>query len=294
MLHLLKESFSRFLQDSAPRLAAALSYYTIFSLAPLLIIMVAIVGAVYGEDAAQGLIVEQLGVVIGENAAAYIEMLIVQAAQPGSSLLASIIGVAILIYGASRIFNHLRFSLNSIWNVKVKEELGILHKIKIKGFSLLLVLITGFLLLATIVANTAIVTMVQFLREHLFFGHEIWHVFNFLFLYAITTLIFALVFKFIPSADIDWIPVWVGSLFTALLFSFGRYVLGLYLGFITPGSTYGAAGSLVVILFWIYYSAQILFLGAEFTQVFASHRGTPIKPSKDARTVPSSNHRAGM
>ncbi len=286
MTDLLKSCFTRFLRDNGPRLAAALSYYTIFSIAPLLLIAVVVVGFVYGEDAAQGLIVQQLEAFMGASAARFLEQLILQAAQPSSSLLATIVGIGFILYGASRIFNHLRFSLNAIWDIKDKPGLGILHTLKIKGIALMLVLFTGLILLGTIVFNTVIVRIVLYFEQLLVPLPYLWYTINFFILYVVTTVVFALIFKYIPSAKISWNPVWVGALFTALLFSLGRILLGIYLSLVSPASTYGAAGSLVVILFWIYFSAQILFLGGEFTQAYAAKRGTPIEPSKDAIVVP--------
>ncbi|MDG5815347.1 YihY/virulence factor BrkB family protein [Chitinispirillales bacterium ANBcel5] len=285
MFKLLKDSVIHFAKDNAPRHAAALAYYSLFSIAPLLIIAVAIIGAVYGEDAAQGLIVDQLGDMMGEGAARYVEDLIVQAARPTSGITATLISVAILLWGASRVFNHLRASINSIWHIRLKEKLGIVHKIKMKAFALILVLFSGLFLLATAVLNTVIFALIDRIEEYTPTIPFLWQTVNFFFLYAVTTFIFALILKYIPNAKLDWITATIGALFTSFLFSVGRILLGIYLSEFSVTSTYGAAGSLVAVLIWLYYSAQILFLGAEFTQQYANSRGTPIEPSRDASAV---------
>ncbi len=280
---MLKETISKFLRDNAPRLAAALAYYTLFSLAPILIIAVAIVGFVYGQDAAQGQILNQLSEYIGVQAAQFVQRVIVRISRPGSGLTATIISFVILFYGASQIFNHLRFSLNAIWNLREKETLGFWQKVSGRAFSVVLVLITGVVLLLAIVVSTAVTALVSYFDNLVPGIPFLWHTANFFLNLVIATSLFALIFKYVANAKVRWNPVWVGALFTGLLFSIGRILLGLYLSRVTIISAYGAAASLVVILLWIYYSAQILFLGAEFTLVYSQRRGTPIGPSRHAQ-----------
>lgn len=280
---LLKEVIRKFIRDSAPRLAAALAYYTIFSFAPLLIIAVAIVGFVYGTEAAQGHIIEQLSAYIGRSAAQYVQQVVLNISRPGSGLTATIISVVLLLWGASQIFKHLRFSLNAIWNIKIKEKLGIVQRLKSRGFSFLLVLLTGPLLLASIAVGTAVTALVTYFDEVIPGVPFLWHTANFFLHLGIATCLFALIFKYVSNAKVEWNPAWVGALFTALLFSVGRILLSIYLSRITIINAYGAAASLVVILLWLYYSGMILFLGAEFTQAYAARRGTPIVPTQKAR-----------
>lgn len=282
---ILKETVRKFLRDNAPRLAAALAYYTMFSFAPLLIIAVAIVGFIYGSEAAQGHIIEQLSEYVGRTAAQYVQRVVLNISRPGSGLTATIISVVLLLWGASQIFKHLRFSLNAIWNIKIKDKVGIVHRIKTRGFSFLLVLITGLVLLASIAVGTAVTTLVSFFDELIPGIPFLWRTANFFLHLGIATGVFALIFKYIPNAKAKWNPVLVGALFTGLLFSMGRILLGLYLSRISIINAYGAAASLVVVMLWFYYSGIILFLGAEFTQTYAARRGTPILPSDHARFV---------
>ncbi|MFP4012761.1 MAG: YihY/virulence factor BrkB family protein [Chitinispirillaceae bacterium] len=285
---LLKEVVSKFIRDSAPRLAAALAYYTIFSFAPLLIIAVAVVGFVYGPEAAQGHIIEQLSAYMGRSAAQYVQQVVLNISRPGSGLTATIVSVVLLLWGASQIFKHLRYSLNAIWNIKVKEKLGILQRLKTRAFSFLLVLLTGPLLLASIAVGTAVTMLVTYFDELIPGVPFLWHTANFFLHLGIATCLFALIFKYVSNAKVRWNPAWVGALFTALLFSTGRILLTIYLSTITIINAYGAAASLVVILLWLYYSGMILFLGAEFTQVYAARRGTPIVPTPKARFLKDS------
>lgn len=282
IFRLLKETFHEWQQDGASRLAAALAYYTIFSLAPLLIIAIAIAGAIFGEEAARGEIVGQIQGLVGTEGAKVIETAIQNASQPDVSSVASIISIIALLFGASGVFAELQESLNIIWDVKVKPKQGLMVIIRKRILSFSAVLGIGFLLLVSLIAS-AILSAINTYFSGLLPGIPgIWRLVDFLFSFFSITGMFALMYKFLPDVKIRWSDVWVGAIITALLFTIGKSVLGIYLARGSFGSTYGAAGSLVIILAWVYYSAQILFFGAEFTQVYAHKFGGRILPDKYA------------
>ena len=282
---LLKETFDEWNEDKASRLAAALAYYTVFSLAPLLIIVIAIAGSVFGEEAARGEIVNQIQGLVGKTGAEFIETAIENASQPTSGTIASIISVIALLFGASGIFAELQDSLNVIWEVAPKPGPAVKGFIRQRFLSFAMVLGIGFLLLVSLIISAGL-TAVSSYFSHLLPGADLlWQVANFAISFGITMLLFAMIYKFLPDAKITWSDVLIGAAITSLLFSIGRFLLGLYLGNGTFGSTYGAAGSVVIILAWVYYAAQILFFGAEFTQVYARKYGSQIVPDQNAVPV---------
>lgn len=284
LFNLAKQSFSEWSEDKAARLAAALAFYSMLSLAPLLIIAVAIAGFVFGQEAAQGEIVNQIGGLVGEESASAIQSMIQNASRPGGGIIATIVGVVTLLLGASGVFGQLQDALNTIWEVKPKPGQGIMALLKDRFLSFTMVLGVGFLLLISLVISAALAGLGRFLSNTLPGGDAFWQIVNFIISFVIVTLLFALVFKVVPDARIAWGDVWIGAVVTAALFTIGRFAIGLYLGRGTFSSAYGAAGSLVVVLVWIYYSAQILFIGAEFTQVYANKYGSGVEP--DARAMP--------
>ncbi|MBD2355243.1 YihY/virulence factor BrkB family protein [Tolypothrix sp. FACHB-123] len=279
---LFQETFKEWSEDKASRLAAALAYYTIFSIAPLLIIVIAIVGAVFGEEAARGEIVRQIQGLVGKTGAEFIETAIQNANQPQTGTIASIISILVLLLGATGLFNELQDALNTIWEVKPKPGAGVNNMVRQRALSFALVLGIGFLLLVSLVISAALSALVTFFSNLIPGVDFIWQFVNFLLGFAITTVLFGLIFKVLPDVKITWGDVIIGASLTSVLFSIGRFLLGQYLGNGSFGSTYGAAGSLVVILAWIYYAAQILFFGAEFTQVYARRYGSGIRPTKNA------------
>ena len=283
ILDLLKETFSEWSKDKASRLSAALAYYTVFSLAPLLIIVIAIAGAVFGEEAARGEIVGQIQGLVGKDGAEFIETAIENANQPATGRFASIISVVVLLFGASGVFAELQDALNTVWEVQAKPERGLINVIRNRFLSFTMVLGVGFLLLVSLVASAALAATVNFFGHLLPPGLDfVWQLVNFIFAFVVSTVLFGLIYKTLPDVKIGWSDVWIGAAITSALFSIGRYVLGQYLGNSSFGSTYGAAGSLVVVLAWVYYAAQILFFGAEFTQVYARKYGSQIVPDKNA------------
>lgn len=284
---LFQETFQEWSNDKASRLAAALAYYTIFSIAPLLIIVIAIAGAVFGEDAARGEIVNQIQSLVGKDGAEFIELAIKNANKPQAGTISSIISVAVLLLGATGLFTELQDALNTIWEVQPKPGRGVNRVVRQRFLSFAMVLGIGFLLLVSLVISAALSALVTYF-SHLLPGIDfIWQIVSFILGFVITTVLFGLIFKVLPDVKITWGDVLIGAALTSLLFSIGRFLLGKYLGNNSFGSTYGAAGSLVVILAWVYYAAQILFFGAEFTQVYSRRYGSGIVPTKNAMAIPN-------
>ena len=271
---LLKQTFVEWDEDKAPRLAAALSYYTAFSLAPLLVIAIAVAGFFFGEEAARGEIVGQIQGLIGRQAAFAVQELIENTDKLGQSVTAIVIGGITLLIGATGVFGQLQDALNTIWEVKPKPGRFILNIIKDRFFSFTMVLGTSFLLLVSLVVSAALAALDRFFSSLLPGADIIWQVLNIILSFGVITLLFAVIFKIVPDVKIKWRDVWPGAAGTALLFNLGKLFIGLYLGNNGIGSAFGAAGSLAIILIWVYYSAQILFLGAEFTQVYTRKYGS--------------------
>ncbi|MDZ4871729.1 MAG: hypothetical protein CLLPBCKN_001117 [Chroococcidiopsis cubana SAG 39.79] len=289
IISLLRETFTEWNEDKASRLAAALAYYTVFSLAPMLIIAIAIAGAVFGEEAARGEIVTQIQGLVGRDGAQFIETAIEGASKPKAGTIASLISIAVLLFGASGLFAQLQDSLNTIWEVQPKPGRGLIGILRDRFLSFTMVLGVGFLLLVSLVLSAGLSGLVNFLGSLLPGIGALLQIANFVLSFAVTTLLFGLIYKVLPDVKIAWSDVWSGAIVTSLLFSIGRFALGLYLGNSSFGSTYGAAGSVVIILVWVYYAAQILFFGAEFTQVYARRYGSRIVPTKNAIPLTEKN-----
>jgi len=280
---LFKQTISEFSRDKVPRLGAALAYYTIFSLAPLLLIVIAIAGLVFGHDAAQGKIFEQLRGVLGQTTAEAMQEMVKNAAKPKSGSIATILGIATLILGASGVFGQLKDALNTIWDVKPKEGGGILALIKDRFLSFAMVFGVGFLLMVSLVIDTAIAAMGKYAGNHLPGGEALWHIVELAFSFCVVTVLMAGIFRVLPDLKIEWRDVWLGAALTSLLIVLGKFALSIYFAKSAVGSTFGAAGSLVIVLLWVYYSAQILLFGAEFTQVYARSHGSRKEESKAAK-----------
>ena len=279
---LLKEAFTEWQKDKASILAAALAYYTVFSITPLLVIAISIAGAVFGQEAAQGEIVQQINQLVGQQGAEVIETALANADRPKLSSIASIISIILLFVGASGVFAQLQQALNIVWNVKAKPDEGIWGFIRNRLLSFGMVLAIGFLLLVSLILS-AMLSGIGKLEINLLPGlTAIWQVVNFALSFGSIALLFALIYKLLPDVRIRWKDVVVGSVITALLFTIGKFLIGLYLGRGSLGSAYGAAGSLIVFLAWVFYSAQILLFGAELTQVYARHYGRKIRPDSHA------------
>ncbi len=280
-----KSGFNEWSEDKASRLAAALAYYAAISLAPLLMILLGIVGLVFGKEASAGQIAIQLRDLLGEQSARVIQDIIANSNKPAKGIASTIIGTIILLLGASGVFGALQDGLNTIWEVKLKPGRGILGIIKDRFLSLAMVLGVGFLLLVSLVVSAATAALGKYVGGLLPLPSIMLEVLNFVVSFAVVTLLFALIYKVLPDVEISWNDVWIGALITALLFTIGKVGIGFYLGRGTVGSVYGAAGSLIVFLIWIYYSAQILFFGAELTQVYTNKYGSRMKPAKDAEPI---------
>ena len=289
MFKLIKNTIHEWQEDRAPRLAAALAYYTTFSLAPLLILIIAIAGLVGGQQAAQSQVMAQIQDLLGPQGSAFVQGMIESASQPSTGITATLIGAVTLLFGALGVFGELQNSLDMIWDVKPKPARNLWDGIKRffigRLLSFTMVLGVGFLLLASLVISAALSALGQFVSATLPLANLWLQLINFFSSFLVITLLFAMIFKFLPEAEIAWKDVWLGAAVTSALFTLGKFVIGLYLGRSRVGSIFGAAGSLAILLIWIYYSAQILFFGAEFTQVYANLYGSKIVPDRDMMKI---------
>lgn len=285
--NLLKETFANWSKHKTSRLAAALAYYTVFSLQPLLILVIAIAGAFLGEEAARGEIFSQLQGLIGEEGAKAIEVIIVGAANSdgAASITASIISLVILIFGATAVVIQLQDALNTIWEVTPKSDHMIKTFISRRLLSFGMIIGVIFMLMVSLVLSAALGILSEYLGKLMPSMKVVLPIMDFVISLFVMSMLFALMFKYLPDVKVAWNNVLVGAVLTALLFNIGKYLIGLYIANSTFSSAYGAAGSLVVLLAWIYYSAQILFLGAEFTQVYARHYGSGVEPESYAEYV---------
>lgn len=283
---ILRQSYQEWNSDKASRLAAALSYYTAVAIAPLLVLMVMLIGWFYGENSAQGQVVGQLRALVGPQGAEVAEAVIESADRPDLAGIAGILSLITLLWGASNVFVELQDSLNTIWGVELKQRSrGIRAVIRERFLSFGMVLVIGFLLLVSLILSAILSALGGVFTVLLPNMEALWQGVNLVISFGITTLLFALIYKVLPDAKFAWKDVWMGATVTALLFTVGKWLLGLYLGNQTTSSAYGAAGSLVVLLIWIYYSAQIFFFGAEFTQVYARREGDGVIPDEKAQPI---------
>jgi membrane protein len=290
---MLKEAFKDWSEDNAPRLGAALSYYTIFSIAPLLLISIAVAGLVFGQAAAQGRIVAEIQGLIGREAAESVQAMLENARKPGQGIMATVFGAVTLLFGAGGAFNELRAALDMIWEIPPRKGGGIKALLRERLASFAMVLVVGFLLLVSLVLSAL---LSAFEVKGVFPGSIVMlQVLNNAVSLAVITVLFALIFKYLPDAHppVAWKDIWVGAFITAALFTAGKFAIGLYLGRSSVASAYGAAGSLVLLLIWVYYSAQILFFGAELTQVYARRHGSRLGlPAEAAKAGPPAGQKA--
>jgi len=282
---LLRDTFREWREDGASRLAAALAYYTTFSLAPLLVLIIAIAGLVGGHEAAQNQTMAQVQDLLGTEGREFVQEMIENASRPATGVTATVIAVVTLLFGALGVFGELQNSLNTIWEVKPKPAEGFLDGVKrlvVKRLlSFTMVLGIGFLLLASLVVSAALSALGEYIGTALPLA-DLWlQLINFMISFLVIMLLFAMIFKFLPEVNIAWKDVWLGAAVTSFLFSLGKFLIGFYLGRSEVANTFGAAGSLAILLIWIYYSAQILFFGAEFTQVYSNRYGSKIVPDPD-------------
>lgn len=286
ILRLVKESFSEWSKDNASQLAAALAYYTIFSLAPLLVLSVGIIRVVLGRYDSSEQIIGQISEFTGPQIGRMLAGIIQHSQRPSTGILASIISVAVLIFGASGVFYQLRFSLNTIWEVEARPGGGIKGFVRNRIASFILIFVAGFLLLLALAASTGISALSGYIGEVLPDSRYIILILNSGIFLVIGVLLFAIIFKALPEVNVAWTGVWIGAIVTSVLLTAGKFAITLYLSKSTMASPYGAAGSLMILLAFIYYCAQIFFIGAEFTQVYANHFGSKITPSRHGQAKP--------
>jgi YihY family inner membrane protein len=279
---LLKETFNSWSKDKVPRHGAALAYYAVLSLVPLLVVIIAMSGLVFGREAAEGHIMEQIGSLVGPQSAAAIKEMIQRASEPRTGIVATIVAATTLLLGASGVFAQLQDSLHSVWGIQPKEGRGIWGLIKDRFISVAALLGTGFLLLVSLALSAALSAFGKWFGGWLPAPEFVLQGLDVAISFVGITGLFALMFKVLPDARIAWSDVWVGAALTAVLFTVGKFAIGLYLGKSDVGSAYGAAGTIVILLVWVYYSSQILLFGAEFTQVYANTIGARIVPSDNA------------
>lgn len=281
---MLKEAVTEWIEDDASQLAAALSYYTAVSVAPLLVLIVVIVGLFLGEELAESQLLTQLRGAIGPEGALFLQTALENADQPTLASIAGILSSLTLLWSATNVFGQLQNSLNTIWDVEKKSSGGLWNTIRTRFLSFTLVLGIAFLLLVSLVISAALTTFIEWGNGILPGMDWLWQVVNLVVSFGVVVLLFAAIYKVLPDVQIAWRTVWLGATVTALLFTLGKFILSWYLA--NAGSTYGAIGSLVVFLLWVYYSAQILFFGAEFTQVYARHYAPDNELGELARTNP--------
>ena len=282
---LLKGTIDAWLDDRAMSLAAALAFYTLLSITPLLVVAVSVAGLLFGQSAARGEIAQQLRAIMGNDAGAAVESILAHSSATHANIIGTLVGLVVLFFGASGVFGELQDSMNAIWKVKPKPGRPVMTILRARFLSFAMVLGVAFLLLVSFLVSAALNLVGQFMSSSLPGGVELWFVINFAFSFAVITLLFSLIFKVVPDAKLAFRDVWHGGAFTALLFTIGKTLIGVYLGKAGVASPYGAAGSLVVLVVWVYYSAQILFLGAEFTRVSAHERGADITPGPNAMST---------
>lgn len=285
---LVKKSVMAWIDDYAPSMGAAISYYTVFSIAPLMIIVIAVAGFVWGREAVQGEIVGQLSGLIGKDGAQGVQALIESANQPTKGLVATAISIVVLVIGATTVFAELQSSLDRIWQVpKAPKVSGLWAILRSRLLSLGFILGLGFLLLVSLVSSAAIAALGSWTNGLLPGWETLLYLINTLFSLGVATLLFAMIFKVMPQARVGWRDVWIGAGVTAVLFEVGKWLISLYIGKSSVTSSFAAAGSLVVLLIWVYYSAQIFLLGAEFTWVYANDHGSLASTGKSAEAPAS-------
>ncbi|MFZ1765706.1 MAG: YihY/virulence factor BrkB family protein [Candidatus Nitrotoga sp.] len=288
ILNLVKATFSAWIDDNAPSMGAALAYYAVFSMAPLLLIVISIAGLIFGTDVARGEIIAQLQNFMGKTEALVVQGLLESVSKPTESVTATIIGVALLLIGATTVFAELQDDLDRIWRAPKKtEDAGVSGLIRTRLLSFGMILGIGFLLIVSLIFSAALAALGKW-WEPLFGGF--WLLANLVDVtlsFVFITIAFAMIYKLMPRMKIDWRDVWIGAVVTAFLFTIGKFLIGFYIGRSGVASGFGAAGSLVVVLVWIYYSAQIFLMGAEFTRIYSYALGSRKGQSLQEVTIPA-------
>ncbi len=288
-----KETVVRWTEDKASALAAALAYYSLFSLAPLVLIAVAVAGLVFGQQAAEGQLYAQLAGLIGDASAKALQAIVANMHQQKSGgVVATIVGLATLFFGATGVFAQLQDSMNTIWKAKPPSTNDIVEFLRVRLLSFSMVLGIGFLLLVSLLLSAFLAAVGEYLGSFLPGGAAVGQALNATVSLVVVTVLFAMIYKLLPDTYVAWRDVWLGALVTSLLFTIGKFAIGVYLGKASVGSSYGAAGSVVILLLWVYYSSMILYLGAEFTHVYSMRYGsrrsathTPVPDRRDGRDL---------
>jgi membrane protein len=290
---LLKQTVNAWVDDNAPRLGASLAFYTLLSLAPLLIIVVAVAALAFGQKAAQGQLIWEIQDLVGKEGAQAIQGLIQSAYKPAAGTMATVLGLLTLVFGASAVVVELRDALNIIWHVPAAAAFSSLRSfarlIEERFYLFGLILGVGFLLLVSLALNAAISALGSLFGSQLPVSESVLRLAVFLISFLVITFLFAAIYKFLPDTQLKWSDVIVGACFTSLLFTIGKQLIGIYLGRASFGSAYGAAGSLVIVLVWVYYSAQLFFLGAEFTKIYTETFGSRLD-ARLAANIPPPEH----
>jgi len=287
--NLFRQTFQEWLQDKAPQLGAALAYYTVFSLAPLVLVLLAIIGVIFRDDpgGAWNKLTQHMSYFLDPSAIEVMQNIAQKASQSGKNTLATVIGIALAVFGAGGVFGQLQDALNTIWGVKAKPGLGIWGFVRNRFLSFAMVAGVCFLLLVSLTIEALLKGFSQYVQAMLPGGIVIALAVYLILDLAVVVFLFAMIFKFLPDVEIQWRDVWIGAVITAVLFGIGKWLLGLYLGSGAAASAYGAASSLITLLLWVYYSSQLLLFGAEFTQVYAQRAGRALRPSDYAVRVVS-------
>jgi membrane protein len=281
-----KKTASEWLDADPFRQSATVAYYAVFSIPALLVIIIALAGLAFGKEAVQGEISVQIEGALGRETAQSIEGIIAKSSEEKTSVIATIIGFVTLVLGSTAVFGELQTSLNQIWEVKVIAKKKWLKTIKDRLFSFGLVLSIGFLMLISLLLTTGLEAFGEYIKDRLpDIMLVVFHLINFVISFGVITVLFSLIFKVLPDAKIRWSDVWIGAIATSLLFILGKYALGIYFAKAEPGSAYGAAGSIVLIMLWVSYSCMILFFGAEFTKQYATFYGRKIEPTTDSEII---------
>ena len=285
VFELMKQTVSEWIDQDVSSMGAALAFYTLFAIAPLFVIVLAMAGFWFGEEAARRELFSQVSGLVGSEGGEAIQALVSAANKPKTGAWATVIAVATLFVGATGVFVQLQDALNSVWGVRRAPGRGLRNFIKDRLLSFALIVGIGFLLLVSLVLSAGLSALDKFMVGLLPVEETIWQGINFVVSFGVITLLFAMIFKVLPDVKIAWRDVWIGAIITALLFNLGKLLLGLYLGRSSVSSAYGAAGSLVIVLLWVYYSAQILFFGAKFTQIYSNRYGSHLEPVPGAEAV---------
>ena len=301
---ILKNTFKGFMADKGLKLSASLSYYTLFSLAPLLLLVISLAGVIFGQQASEGRIFEEINGLIGNQAASQVQQIIRNLQISGKSTISAIVGGVTLVIGATSVFGEIQDSINMIWRVKAKPKKGWLKLIKDRLLSGSIIVGLGFLLIVSLLINGALVALNDILKSYFpELTILLLNIANIVISFFVITVLFGVIFKVLPDAKIAWKDVRAGAFFTAILFLVGRYLIGIYIETTAAGSPYGAAGSIIVILLWIYYTAAILYFGAEYTREYACFKGAEIEPAdyavyveqketeKKVKFIPSKNEK---